>query len=134
MYDLKPSEVIKRASEALKESIQAPEWTKFVKTGHGKTAPPSHANWYHLRAASILRKIYMHGPIGTQKLRKVYSHKKNRGHAPSITTLASGKIIRSAIQQLEKAGYVQNITKGVHKGRVVTPKGKSFLDKLGKTK
>jgi small subunit ribosomal protein S19e len=131
-HNIKPNELIKKASTALEDSVKAPEWTKFVKTGHGKKVPPYQKNWYQTRAASILRKIYMHGPIGTSKLRKVYSHKKNRGHKPERTTIASGKIIRTAIQQLEKAGLVQQTEKGVHKGRVVTPKGKSFLDKLSK--
>ncbi len=132
LYRIKPSESIKKAAEALKDTINAPEWTKFVKTGHGKITVPQQKEWYHIRAASILRKIYMKGPIGTQKLRKAYSTKKNRGHAPSITTLASGKIIRTAIQQLEKAGFIQQAVKGGHKGRIITPKGKSFLDKLEK--
>jgi len=131
-HNAKPDELIKKASEALKDSVKAPEWTLFVKTGHGKQLPPHQKNWYQTRAASILRKIYLHGPIGTSKLKKVYSHKKNRGHKPERTTLASGKIIRTAIQQLEKAGLVQQVEKGVHKGRIVTPKGKSFLDKLSK--
>lgn len=132
MNNMKPAEAIKKAAEALKETIKEPDWSKFVKTGHGKATVPQQKDWYHIRAASILRKIYINGPIGTQKLRKAYSTKKNRGHAPSITTLASGKIIRTAIQQLETAGLVQQTKKGVHKGRIVTPKGKSFLDKLGK--
>jgi len=37
----------------------------------------------------------------------------------------SGSIVRRAVQQLEKAGYVTRIR---GKGRVLTPKGRSFLD------
>jgi len=132
MNNIKPAITIKKAAEALKTTIKEPEWAKFVKTGHGKVKVPEQSDWYFTRTASILRKIYINGPIGTQKLRKVYSTKKNRGHAPEKTTLASGKIIRSALQQLETAGLIQQTTKGVRKGRVVTPKGKGFLDKLGK--
>ena len=42
----------------------------------------------------------------------------------------SGSVMRKALQQLEKAGYVKQVEKGVHKGRIVTPQGKSFLDKV----
>ena len=132
ILDLRPSEAVKKISEALKGTITAPEWTKFVKTGHGKKNRPENKEWYRTRTASILRKIYVNGPIGTSKLRKAYTHKKNRGHKPERTTIASGKIIRSAIQNLEKAGYVENVEKGVHKGRIVTSKGRSFLDKINR--
>ena len=74
----------------------------------------------------------MNGPIGTSKLKKVYTHKKNRGHKPEKTTQASGKIIRTILQQLEKAGYLLKEEKNVHKGRKITPKGKSLVDKIKK--
>ena len=38
----------------------------------------------------------------------------------------SGSIIRTALHQLEDAGYVEK----VEGGRVVTPQGRSFLDKI----
>ncbi len=132
IHNKKPQEVINKTAESLKGSVETPGWTKFVKTGHGKKNRPESKEWYLTRVASILRKVYINGPIGTSKLKKVYSHKKNRGHKPEKTSLASGKIIRSALQQLEKAGLVQQAEKGVHKGRVVTPKGRSFLDKITK--
>jgi len=45
---------------------------------------------------------------------------------PSRHKRAGGKIVRTCLQQLEKAGLVKNV-KG--KGRVVTPKGQSLLEK-----
>jgi small subunit ribosomal protein S19e len=134
IYDIKPQELIKKTAEAIKSEVPTPTWANFVKTGHGKENRPLQSNWYQLRAASILRKVYKNGPIGTSKLRKNYTTKKNRGHRPEITTQASGKIIRSILQQLEKAGYIKQIEKGVHKGREITPKGKSLLDKLSNPK
>ncbi|MEK6939747.1 MAG: 40S ribosomal protein S19, partial [Nanoarchaeota archaeon] len=38
--------------------------------------------------------------------------------------------IRKILQQLEKSGLVKQTEKGVHKGRILTPKGTSFLDKI----
>ena len=132
IQDINPNKAIQQVSEGLEGSIETPEWTKFVKTGHGKRNRPEQKNWYVTRVASILRKIYINGPIGTSKLKKAYSHKKNRGHKSERTTIPFGKIIRTALQQLEKAGLVKQVEKGVHKGRVVTPKGMSFLSKIGK--
>src|SRR3989344_3265018 len=94
IYERKPSEVISKAAESLKNEIKMPEWAKFVKTGHAKQRPPENEEWWYTRAASILRKIYRHGPIGTNKLRKKYGSKKNRGHKPEAYQESSGKIIR----------------------------------------
>ena len=58
--------------------------------------------------------------------------KKNRGVQPERTVSGSRKIIRTILQQLEKEGYIAKATKGIHKGRIITGKGKSFLDKLSK--
>lgn len=130
VYDIEPIELIKKASEELRKDITVPEWANYVKTGPSKERPPLQQDWYYYRAASILRKIYMLGPVGVNKLRVKYGSKKNRGMQPAIFKKSSGKIIRSILQQLEKNGYIKQVQKGSHKGRIVTPKGKSFLDKL----
>lgn len=130
IFDKKPQELIEKAAEALKKEITMPAWAKFVKTGHAKERPPENPEWWYRRAASMLRKIYRHGPIGTNKLKKKYGSKKNRGHKPEARYVGSGKIIRVILQQLEQKQLIKQETKGVHKGRVVTPKGKSFLDKI----
>jgi len=132
IYDANTTELINKASEALKQIIKAPEWSKYVKTGTAKERPPAENDWWYKRAASILRKIYLKGPIGTNKLRVKYGSKKNRGYKPEKFYPASGKIIRTILQQLEKVELIKHGQKGVHKGRIVTPKGKSFLDKLSK--
>ena len=65
---------------------------------------PEDQDWWYKRAASILRKIYRHGPIGTNKLKKKYGSKKNRGHKPEHFYKAAGSHIRKILQQLEKSG------------------------------
>ena len=132
IYDANTQELIKKAANALKEKIKAPEWSMFVKTGVAKERPPLEKDWWYMRAASILRKIYLLGPIGTNKLRVKYSSRKNRGYTPEKSFSGSGKIIRTILQQLESIELIKKADKGVHKGRVITPKGKSFLDKLAK--
>ena len=132
IYDVYPNELINKAAEKLKEikEIEPPEWAIFVKTGAHKERPPVELDWWYYRAAAILRSVYRMGPIGVNKLRTKYGGKKRRGHKPSRFKKGSGNIIRKCLQQLEKAGLIKNVEKGVHKGRILTPKGKSFLDKL----
>jgi small subunit ribosomal protein S19e len=132
IYDVNPSELIKKTSDKLKaiDSIKAPEWAQFVKTGASKERPPVEKDWWQTRAASVLRKVYVLGPIGVNKLRKKYGGKKNRGHKPDRFYKGSGNILRKVLQQLEKAELIKYVEKGVHKGRSVTPKGKKLLDSI----
>lgn len=120
---------IKKTAEALKSLIQMPEWAMFVKTGAGRERPPVELDWWYMRATSILRTVYVKGPIGVSKLKVKYGKSKNRGHKPSQFYPAAGKIIRVILQQLEKASLIQNKKEGIHKGRVITAKGQSLLSK-----
>ena len=132
IYETDTQELIKKAAKILKDKIKAPEWSIFIKTGVSKERPPIDKDWWYIRAASILRKIYLRGPIGTNKLRIKYSGRKNRGYKPERTYPGSGKVIRTILQQLEQIGFIKKAEKKIHKGRIITPKGKSFLDKLAK--
>ncbi|MEM2582783.1 MAG: 30S ribosomal protein S19e [Candidatus Thermoplasmatota archaeon] len=126
-YDVPAEPLIKRLAEKLKNEfkIEAPEWAKWVKTGIHKERPPENPDWWYIRVAAILRKIYMRGPIGTSRLRGFYGGKRDRRNAPYRHVKGSGSIIRKALQQLEKIGLVEQI-KG--KGRKITPRGQSLVD------
>lgn len=132
MYDVDPQELITKTAEELKKipEIKPPAWAVFVKTGMYKERPPVSNDWWYARTASVLRTVYRLGPVGVSKLRTKYGGKKNRGVKKEHFYKGSGNILRKSLQQLEKAGFVKFTEKGVHKGRVVTPKGKSFLDKI----
>jgi small subunit ribosomal protein S19e len=69
----------------------------------------------------------MSNGIGIEHLRTEYGGRRDRGSKPYKARMGSGSIVRRAVQQLEKAGYVKSI-KG--KGRVITPKGRSFIDNI----
>ncbi len=127
-----PQELITKAAVELKKQklVEPLEWAQFVKTGSHKERLPDSPDWWYARSAAILRAIARLGPIGTQKLRTKYGGKKDRGHKPERFQKASGSIIRKILQQLEKAELIKQTEKGVHKGRVLTPKGTSFLDKI----
>ena len=129
IYDADIQKSIEKLSNSLKTVIKAPEWTKFVKTSPAKERPPVDTEWYHKRAAAVLITIYKKGPIGVSKLRVKYGAKQNRGHSPEKFVRASGKIIRSILQQLDKASLTQFKKDGVRKGRIIMPKGKSLVDK-----
>ncbi len=132
IYDVDPRRLIEAAAEKLEKmpEMAPPDWADFVKTGAHKMRPPAQKNWWYIRSASVLRAVYKLGPIGVSKLRTKYGGRKNRGHKPDKTFKASGNILRKILQKLELIGFVKQAEKGVHKGRIITPQGKSFLDKI----
>jgi small subunit ribosomal protein S19e len=127
VYDVPPKELIEAVAKKLQneENINIPEANLFSRTGINKENPPTDKDWWYARCASILRKIYVCDMIGIERLRAEYGGKRDKGSKPYKASRGSGSIVRRAVQQLEKAGYVARI-KG--KGRVLTPKGRSFLD------
>jgi len=126
-YDVPPDKLIKKIAEKLKQdkTFTPPEWARFVKTGPHAEKPPMDPDWWYTRCASILRKIYIKKCIGIERLRAEYGGKKDKGSKPYHAVKGSGSIVRKALQQLESAGYVTKIR---GKGRVITPKGQSFVD------
>ncbi|MAG47742.1 30S ribosomal protein S19e [archaeon] len=132
IYDVDTNKLIESASEEMKKLVKAPEWTKYVKTGVGKERAPIDIDWYYKRTAAILRKVYMRGPLGTNKLRTLFGNRKNRGMQPERFRRGSGKIIRTSLQQLEEAKLIKKGSKGTHKGRLITNEGVKFLDSIAK--
>ncbi|MCG2864138.1 MAG: 30S ribosomal protein S19e [Vulcanisaeta sp.] len=123
--------LIRELARYLKENVpqvKPPEWALFVKTGPNKDRPPMQDDWWYIRAAAILRKIYLNGPVGIERLRMAFSYraKVGVGVRSERTRKAGGAIIRNILHQLEAAGL---ITK-TKEGRVVTPQGRALLDKL----
>jgi len=121
------AEVARYLKEKVSE-IKPPEWAAYVKTGAYKEKVPEDPDWWYYRCASILRKLYVREiPVGVERLRTAYGGRKNYGVAPEHFVKGSGSVVRKALQQLEKAGLVVKV-KG--KGRTLSPKGKSLLDKM----
>ncbi len=127
IYDADATELIQEVSVILKEEypqVEKPPAMKFWKTGLSKEYPPEDPDFWYIRCASILRKLYR-GPIGVSEFRKIYGGRKTNTTRKARKRLASGAIIRRCIQQLEKENLVQKSPKG----RVLTNAGKSLLDK-----
>jgi len=132
IYDVDPTELIEKAAEDLKknESIKPPVWAGLVKTGMHRERAPIRLDWWYVRVAAVLRTLYISSPIGVSKLRVKYGGRKRRGYRPPHFYKGSGNILRKVLQQLEKAGFAKKEEKSGHKGRAITPQGKSFLDKI----
>lgn len=128
--DVQADKLVNKLKEELKsvKEIAPPEWSFFVKSGVHRERPPEQPDFWYIRSASILRRIYLDGPVGTERLRSYFGGRKNLGHKPSHFRKASGAIIRKILQQLESAGLIEKDKKG----RKISNKGKKFLDTVAK--
>lgn len=126
--DVESAKLIAKVKEELKKinEVKPLEWSKFSKSGTSRNRPPIQPDFWYIRAASLLRRIYIDGPVGTSKLRTYYGGRKRRGHKPAEFRKSSGNILRKILQQLEAAGFV----KKDKKGRIITSKGQRFLNKI----
>ncbi|MDQ1280922.1 MAG: small subunit ribosomal protein S19e [Thermoproteota archaeon] len=130
-YDVPAGELIKRITEYLRENktdITPPSWTAFTKTSAHLERLPQSPDWWYTRCASILRKVYIEGPIGIGGLKKEYGGRDAKGTIGKNKVSGGGAIVRNALQQLEKAGLV----KTDKKGRVITQSGHAVLDSLAR--
>jgi small subunit ribosomal protein S19e len=128
VYDVKAPDVISLVAERLKGKVQKPSYIGFVKSGAGRERMPVDPDFWYIRSASILRQVYMNGPVGVSCLRTKYGKKQEHVIHKKHHVKAGGSIIRDALIELQKAGLVKN-TKA---GRIITPLGKSFMDKICK--
>ena len=130
VYDVPIDDFIKKVAEYLKDNkteVTPPKWSAFVKTGSHAERLPQTPDWWYTRSASILRKVYVEGPIGIGKLKKAYGGRLGKGTIGEHKRSGGGEIVRDALQQLEKAGLIKTIEK---KGRDVTESGIALLDSL----
>jgi len=108
--------------------IKPPAWASFAKTGSHRERPPQQPDFWHTRAAAVLRRIYLDGPVGVSRLRTYFGGKRRRGYKPARSRRAAGNMLRKILQQLEAAGLV---TKD-KKGRRLTPAGQKFVNSVAK--
>ncbi len=129
--DVPPAVFLPRLANELKtrHAVEPPVWASFVKTGVHKERAPTQPDWWYLRSASVLRKIYLQGSIGLTRLSAEYGGKRDRGSAPYHARSGSRSILREIVHQLEKSGLVQRYKT---KGRRVTPDGARLLDALSR--
>lgn len=131
VYDVPADKLIEKTAIKLQEidTIKPPEWAEFARTGRHTEKAPAQRDWWYTRAASIMRKVYIMGPIGSSRLAEEYGGFADRGSRPNKAVKGSRNIARKCIMQLEASGLV---AKNKNKGRVITPKGQKMLDALAK--
>lgn len=131
LYDVPADELIEAVAEELEDRIEAPEWANYVKSGQDREMPPQQDDFWHVRAASLLRKVAVNQPIGVERLATEYGGAKRGSNrykvSPPNHEGASRKIIRTALQQLEEEGLVETAQ---GEGRKVSDEGRSFLDSV----
>jgi len=131
LYDVPADDLIEAVVADLADdpAIEEPDWLQYAKTSADRELPPGQEGFWTRRAASLLRKVAINGPVGVGSLRTEYGSAKQGSNRyrvrPRQKADGSGKIIRVALQQLEEAGYVETAE---GEGRVITPEGRSFLD------
>jgi small subunit ribosomal protein S19e len=131
LYDAPAEDLIEALTETLSEedAIEAPEWAAVAKTGVDRELPPEQDDFWERRAASLLRKVAVDGPVGVNRLRTEYGKSKQGTTRYRVRPMrkaeGSGSIIRTALQQLEEAGYVETSEAD---GRRITGEGRSLLD------
>jgi small subunit ribosomal protein S19e len=131
LYDVPAEDLIEAVAEDLAEedAVEEPDWAQFTKTGVGRELPPEQEDFWQRRAASILRKVADEGPVGVGSLESAYGD-STKGSTryrtrPPQKTGASGKIIRTILQQLEEADLIHTAQ---GEGRKVTGDGRALLD------
>jgi small subunit ribosomal protein S19e len=129
-YNVPAYKFIEKLAKYLRENVdevQPPAWASVAKTGTHVEKQPQNPNWWYIRSASILRKVYVRGPLGLEKLRAEYGGRKDFGVKPEHAVKAGGSNIRKVLQQLEAAGLVQTARP---QGRTMTPKGRKLLQEV----
>jgi len=140
--DVAAADFIKAYADHLKKTdkVEIPKWLDFVKTCVGRELSPTDPDWLYIRIAAVARKIYLRGHVGVGTLKHIYGGKKRYGVRRPHHVTGSGKIIRYALQQLEKLDVVKKDKKSALKrlSRIITERGQKDLDiianQIGKAK
>merc|ERR1712032_1230705 len=129
--DVPADAFIKACADFLKRQpkFDVPKYHDIVKTGGIKEFAPYDEDWFYVRSASILRKVYLRKGTGVGALKKWYggSNGTHRGTRKAHFTTASGAIIRKAMLELEKLEMMEKTGDG---GREITSKGRAAMDRI----
>ncbi|AAT42788.1 30S ribosomal protein S19e [Picrophilus oshimae] len=113
------------ASKLKSMNIEQPEWVSYLKDGMGKQKSWDQEDWYYTRLASMMRKLYLYGNLGIMHMSEEYGGKVDRGTKRYHPAAGSRYIVRQLFKKLEELGLV----KKEKTGRVLSPQGRSMLDK-----
>lgn len=127
LRDIPASLFITTYANYLKNSgqVQLPSWVDITKSGSHKMFSPADPNWIFFRLASLVRRIYVNGGQGIGSFRKIYGGKKKRGSKPSQKKNSGGKIIRLALNELERLKIIEKNSNG---NRYISKKARKDID------
>lgn len=125
--DVAAPDFIAAYAEVLKNNdmFEVPKWADIVKTGVHKELAPYDPDWYFVRAAAVVRKVYLRQGTGVGALRKRFGGNYRRGAAPERHQDCAGGHIRSILLNLDKLKITEKTEKG---GRRITRIGQQALD------
>jgi small subunit ribosomal protein S19e len=130
LKDVPAQQFISALAAHLKKSgkLELPAWHDLVKTSVSRELAPVDPDWYYVRAASLLRRVYLRGGIGVGAFSKVYGANNRKVESRPHFQKAARKLIRHILQQLETEELLGK--KKEEKGRFITSKGRRELDTL----
>ena len=125
--DVPAPKFIAAYTEVLKnnDKFHVPKWADLVKTGVHKELAPYDPDWYFVRAAAIVRKIYLEPGTGVGTLQKRFGGGFRRGARPTHHRDCSGGIIRNILITLDDLKITEKTAKG---GRKISRVGQQALD------
>merc|ERR1712100_199551 len=96
--DVPADAFIKACAEFLKRQpkFDVPKWHDIVKTGTLKEYSPYDEDWFFVRSASILRKVYLRKGTGVGALKKWYGGSSGTTVAPARRTSRPARARSSA--------------------------------------
>lgn len=121
---------LEKLAAELKEAVvevKPPAWAGRAKSSAHSEMPPLADDWWYVRAASLMRKLYVHGAEGIRHLSAAYGGRMSKGPASERAWAGGRSSIRKILQQLEAAGLVEKQGK---EGRALTGKGRALMDQL----
>lgn len=127
--DVDQDKIVQGVALFLKKSgkLKVPDNMDVVKTSKAKELGPVNADWFYVRCASILRRMYHRGPIGVGGVKKIFGTRKRDGVCPSHWCRADGAVSRRALQALEHVKLIEKHSEG---GRKLTAQGQRDLDRI----
>jgi len=127
--DVDQDKIVQGVALFLKKSgkLKVPDNMDIVKTSKSKELGPYNNDWFYIRCAAILRRMYHRGPIGVGGVKKIFGANQRNGSSPSHFCRADGAVSRRAIQALEHIKLVEKHAEG---GRKLSAQGQRDLDRI----
>lgn len=107
--------------------LKVPDHIDLIKTAKYKELAPYEADWFYIRCASILRRLYHRSPAGITQITRIYGGRQRNGVRPSHFCRSDSSAVRKAIQSLENVKMIEKHPDG---GRKLTSQGQRDLDRI----